>query len=178
MTHDKKIRNAYSKSDWAVVQKIANFKSVRYPKTPNLEILAMIVVSLGKNITTDKYSKMSYKELKEEAVMRDLASTGKKVDIIARIIKNDEKYITKPGEIMVNCRAAISGSWYSIKIDRNKTGLELKKALSEKSNIPTINQRLYIITNGINDLLKDDKSLVDQNMYAEAFCRIEIKMRR
>ena len=130
---------------------------------------------------------MSYKKLKEMASYRDLTSTGKKVDIIKRLREYDEKLTKKLGEIFVHVRT-LSGSWYDIKINKHSMGLQLKEELSKKTGIPIIKMRLYQKINETfqegeeeyyntrNELIDEDKTLVDQGMNFDSFCNLEIKL--
>ena len=80
--------------------------------------------------------------------------------------------------------------WYTIKIGKDKTLFDVKKAIEEKNGVPPEKMRLYYRTYGlepkIGDIiyqdstigrqLDDNKTLEEQNVVDDGFFELNIKL--
>ncbi len=137
------------------------------------------------------YSKMKYSKLKKNLRHRGLDSVGKKVDLIKRLEEDDAKY--KPAnenELILNVKTMM-GMWYTIRIGKHASLLDLKKAIMNKSFAEINRQTLYhlredgVVEMGdrvypdgkIGKLLKDDdKSLDDLGIWNNSFFDLYVRL--
>lgn len=146
-------------------------------------------------ITTTDYSIMDYStttvaELKTELKKHSLKVTGKKSDLVLRLIEYNNKIKEERERFKVFIKT-LSGSVYTVYTDPNDTVLELKEKIEEKIGIPVRQQRLYCIMQDTRPQIGDisynngtigrqtvnENLLSDYGVHNESFFNLSIHLR-
>ena len=136
------------------------------------------------------YYSLKVSDLKNELKNRGLLVSGTKKQLIERLVNFDSQNEKNQGIYTINVKTLI-GSYYTIKLEKTKTILDLKNEIQKKNGIEPSKMRLYYLTFGvqpnIGDItypdgtvgvrLDDDLSLEDQNVNDGAFFELNISLR-